>query len=215
MADTVELDLFDAKGKKVGKKKVPASIFEADVAGQLLHQVVRWQRAKKRAGTHSVLTRAEVRGGGRKPWLQKGLGRARAGTNSSPIWVGGGVAHGPKPRSYEFRLNKKERRAALCSAISVRKAEGKCLALKDFELAEIKSKQAQAVLENLGITRGVSAVVVASAEDANVSLSVRNLPRVKALPAQGLNVYDVLDAEYLVVTEKALEGITSRLIPGE
>jgi large subunit ribosomal protein L4 len=207
----VNIPLFDSKGKELGVKEVPSAIFDCEIAPSVLHQVVRWQRAKKRAGTHSVKTRSQVRGGGRKPWRQKGLGRARAGSSSSPIWVGGGVAHGPKQKSYDFSINNKERKKALCGAITSRVRAGKCIAINSFDLAEIKTQNAAKVLNAIGIASGEKVVVVASGEDSNVTLSLRNLERVKPLDVAGLNVYDLLNAKYLVVTEKALEGVEARL----
>jgi large subunit ribosomal protein L4 len=208
---TVKIPLFDSSGKELGSKEVLAQIFDCEVAPSLLHQVVRWQRAKKRAGTHAAKTRSEVRGGGSKPWRQKGLGRARAGSSSSPIWVGGGVAHGPKQRSYDFSINSKERSKALCGALSARVKEGKCLALKSFDLEEIKTQKALEVLAAIGIAKGEKVVVVASDEDLNVGRSLRNAKGVNQLPVSGLNVYDLLNAKYLVLTEKALEGVEARL----
>ena len=209
---TAEIKLFDSNGKEVGTKSVPADVFalEGEV-DHLLHQVVRWQRAKKRAGTHNVLTRAQVSGGGKKPWKQKGLGRARAGSNTSPVWVGGGVAHGPKQRSYEFALNKKEKRKALCGAISKRVAEGACFAVTGFGLDEIKTKEAAQVLERLGVGSRERAVIVAEDGDSVTTMSLRNIAGITAIPAKGLNVYDILNAKYLVITEKGLDEVSQRL----
>ncbi len=209
---TAEIKLFDASGKEVGTKSVPEEIFGVkEGVAHLLHQVVRWQRAKKRAGTHTVLTRAQVRGGGRKPFKQKGLGRARAGSNTSPLWVGGGVAHGPKQKSYEFSLNRKEKAKALRGAISQRVGEGTCVALTDFGLSDFKTKQAAAVLTNIGVAGRGGALVVADEAEGFVAKSLKNIPGVKAIPAKGLNVYDVLNAKYLVMTEKGLDQVTERL----
>ena len=208
---STELKLFDFKGKEVGTKAVSENIFACEISEGLLHQVVRWQRAKRRAGTHSTKTRAQMSGGGRKPWRQKGLGRARSGSNTSSIWVGGGIAHGPKPRSYEFSINKKERKRALCSAISSRNLEGRCLALTEFGLNEIKTQKAVKVLEALGIKDGERAVIVATDDDTHVAKSLGNVSGVTTLPVAGLNVYDILNAKYLIVTEKALDGIEQRL----
>ncbi len=207
---TAELKLFDASGKEVGSKEVPAKVFAAKVVPSLLHQVVRWQRAKRRAGTHSTLTRAEMSGGGRKPWRQKGLGRARSGSNTSSIWVGGGVAFGPKPRDYEFALNKRERRQALCGAISARVKEGRCLGLSGFGLESVKTKAAAKVLSALGIKAGQKAAVVVGQDEEKEVLSMRNLKGITVLSPAGLNVYDILNAGYLVITEKGLEGINAR-----
>ncbi len=213
---TAEIKLFDASGKEVGTKTVPADIFGLkEGVAHLLHQVVRWQRAKKRAGSATVLTRAQVRGGGRKPFKQKGLGRARAGSNTSPLWVGGGVAHGPKQKSYEFSLNRKERAKALKGAISQRVGEGTCVALTDFGLEDFKTKQAVEVLKNLGVSDRDKAVVVAEEAEGFVAKSLKNIPGVKAMPAKGLNVYDVLNAKYLIMTEKGLDGVTERLSVSE
>ena len=208
--ETIELNVVDAAGKKVGSKKVAAEVFAAEVNKNLLHQVVRWQRAKKRAGTHSVKTRSQVRGGGAKPWRQKGTGRARAGSSSSPIWVGGGVAHGPKVRSYEFSLNKKEKTKATCSALSARNADGKLLVLKSFDLEEIKTKAANQVLNAIGIESGKKAVVVLPEGEQTVEKSLRNLSGVKALVPGGVNVYDLINAEYVVILDEALEPVEQR-----
>ncbi|HQH26988.1 MAG TPA: 50S ribosomal protein L4 [Oligoflexia bacterium] len=207
---SAELKLYDATGKQVGTRPVPAEVFAGAVVPGVLHQVVRWQRAKKRAGTHSVQTRAEMTGGGRKPWRQKGLGRARAGSNTSPLWVGGGVAHGPKPRSYEFGLNKKERKKALCGAISARTQEGRCFAVTSFDLEEIKTKQAAKALRQLGIPRGEKVAVVTGDDETTAVYSLRNIAGVTVMSAAGLSVYDILNANYLVITEKGLAGIEGR-----
>jgi large subunit ribosomal protein L4 len=207
----VEIKVVDAKGAKVGTKTAAEAVVKAELRTDLLHEVVRWQRAKRRSGTHTVLTRAEARGGGAKPWKQKGTGRARAGSNTSPLWVGGGIAHGPKQRDYTFSLNRKMKRKALCAAISSRVEESKCLVVKDFGLAEGKTKQAAAALANLGIVRGAKAlVVVPTAADA-VLRSFRNLPGVRVVTADGVNVYDVLNAEFLVFEEAAFDAVHERL----
>lgn len=208
---STELKLFEPSGKEVGKKTVPSEIFACEPVPGLLHQVVRWQRAKRRSGTHSTLTRTQVRGGGSKPWRQKGLGRARAGTSSSPVWVGGGVAHGPRPRDYEFRLNRKERKRALISAISARTREERCLLLTDFGLEEIKTRDAVSVLKALGISHDASAIIVLGDEEQLAYKSLRNIHGVKPIWVAGLNVYDILGADYLVVTQKALPLIEQRL----
>lgn len=206
----VKIPFFNAQGKELGEREVSESIFGVAAIKSILHQVVRWQRAKKRAGTHSTLTRAQASGGGRKPWKQKGTGRARAGSNTSPLWVGGGIAHGPKPRSYEFDLNKKQRTMALCGAISARVKEGACKGIDSFALSEIKTKQAVQVLNNIGIAKGEKVVVVSAPEDSFLDLSLRNIEGVSNLAVEGLNVYDILNAKYLVLTEKALAGVEQR-----
>ncbi|MCB0344771.1 MAG: 50S ribosomal protein L4 [Bdellovibrionales bacterium] len=209
-AENIELEVVDASGKKVGSRKVPASIFAAQINEHLLHQVVRWQRAKARAGTHKSKTRAEVRGGGAKPWRQKGTGRARAGSSTSPVWVGGGTAHGPRPRSYEFRLNKTERKKALCCALSARVNEGKLSVLQDFGLSEIKTKQAKQVLNALGID-GEKVVVIIPDGDETSAKSLRNIARTVVHQPAGLNVYDVINAQSVVIVDAALPSIQTRL----
>lgn len=209
-AASLTLDVVNSSGKKVGSREVSASVFARKENPSLLHQVVRWQRAKRRAGTHKVKTRDEVSGGGIKPWKQKGTGRARAGSNTSPLWVRGGTAHGPKVRSYEFRMNRQERRAALSSVLSLRQNEGRLIVLKGFDLSEVKTKSAQAVLTSLGIPARTKTVVVVSEQDETSSKSLRNIDGVTVLKPAGLNVYDVLKAQYLVVVEEALPIIEAR-----
>jgi large subunit ribosomal protein L4 len=196
---------------KGGSVKVPAAIFGAEVKNNLLHQSVRWLRAKKRSGSHTVLTRTQVRGGGAKPWRQKGTGRARAGSSSSPLWVGGGVAHGPKKKSYEFDLNKKEKKSALCGALSARRAEEKVLVIKDLKLKEIKTSAAVKALADAGLPADKKAVVVINGSDQVVSKSLRNIGNVKLATSDSLTVYDVLGAPWLVLVGDALDKIVARL----
>ena len=175
---------------------------------------MRWQRAKRRAGSATVKTRAEVKATGAKPWKQKGTGRARAGRRSSPIWVGGGVAHGPKARKYEFRLNKKERQKALCSVLTTRNLEEKIFVVEDFGLKEIKTKAAAAVLVAAGLKPGAQRIlVIAPMENSEIlTKSLRNIDRLKVIDVAGLNVYDVLSKECLVFVGDALEAVQSRLL---
>ena len=196
---------------KGGGVKVPAAIFGAEVKNNLLHQSVRWLRAKKRSGSHTVLTRTQVRGGGAKPWRQKGTGRARAGSSFSPLWVGGGVAHGPKKKSYEFDLNKKEKKSALCGALSARRAEEKVLVIKDLKLKEIKTSAAVKALADAGLPADKKAVVVINGSDQVVSKSLRNIGNVKLATSDSLTVYDVLGAPWLVLVGDALDKIVARL----
>lgn len=210
MAESLEIKLFDKTGKEVGTKSVSASIFGVRVKTGLIHEVIRWQRAKWRAGTHAVKTRAQVAGGGRKPWRQKGTGRARSGSNTSPVWVGGGVAHGPKVKSYEFSLNKKFKSKVLCGVLSERLKEGRCIAVTDFGLSEIKTKNAVEVLKNLGLS-GKKAVVIAGAEDKITEKSIKNIDRVIPLNSVGLNAYDVVNSEYVLFTEMGLSEFESRM----
>ncbi|NPB09263.1 MAG: 50S ribosomal protein L4 [Thermodesulfobacteria bacterium] len=196
------------KNERVGEVDLPETIFNVPVKVGLLHEVVRWQMARWRAGTACTKTRGEVRGGGRKPWRQKGTGRARQGSIRAPHWVGGGVVFGPKPRDYEFKLNKKQRRLALKMALSSRAQEGKVLVVDDFGLSEIKTKKLVEFLKNLGAE---DALIVVPERDEVLEKSARNLPTVKVLAVEGLNVYDILDYEYLIVKREALPKIEERL----
>ena len=207
----IQLPVVDAAGKEVGTREVSAAIFGVRPNLSLLHQVVRWQRAKKRAGTHAVQTRAEMTGGGAKPWKQKGTGRARAGSNTSPVWVGGGIAHGPKPRSYEFQLNSKERKAALCGALSARAVEGGVILLNDFALNAPKTKDADKILRAIGVKKGAKAVVVLDPADESSQKSLRNIEKVTVLKPAGLNVYDLINAHFVIFTTKGLDQVEARL----
>jgi large subunit ribosomal protein L4 len=168
----------------------------------LMHQVVNAQLAARRAGTHSTKTRKEVRGGGAKPWKQKGTGRARAGSTRSPIWIGGGIAHGPKPRDYSERTNKKMIKAALRCALSDRAADDKVLVVDSFNFDQPSTKQAKAALSALGVEG--RALVVIGREDANAVKSFRNLPEVHVLATDQLNCYDVLVSDYVVFSKDSL-----------
>ncbi|HHI96688.1 MAG TPA: 50S ribosomal protein L4 [Thermodesulfatator atlanticus] len=196
------------KNEKVGEVSLREDIFNVPVKVGLLHEVVRWQMARWRAGTACTKTRGEVRGGGRKPWPQKGTGRARQGSIRAPHWVGGGVVFGPKPRDYEFKLNKRQRRLALKMALSVRAQEGKLKVVDDFGLDEIKTKKFVQFLKGLGVE---NALVVVPERDEIIEKSARNLPKVKVLAVEGLNVYDVLNHEYLIIKQEALPKIEERL----
>lgn len=208
---TIELSVVDSAGKKVASRECSAGIFQAPVKTHLFHQFVRWQRAKARAGTHLVKTRATASGGGVKPWKQKGTGRARAGSNTSPLWIGGGIAHGPKLRDYGFQLNKKERRASLAGALSVRQAEGKLICLQDFDLKEISTRDAVIVLKNIGIEPAARVTVVIPSGEEKAMKSLRNIEGARVILPEGLNVSDVLNSEYLVIVAGALEVLESRL----
>ena len=176
----------------------------------LLWEVVKWQLAKRRAGTHSTKTRGEVAYSGRKILPQKGTGNARHGDRGAPIFVGGGVAHGPKPRDYSYHLNKKVRKKALKMALTNRAKEGKIKIVEDFTMEKPKTKEAVEFLKSLGIEKEKTLVVIPE-KDENIMLSFRNLPNAKVLPVEGLNVYDVLWAQNLVITKSALQKIEERL----
>ena len=189
--------------------QLPESIFGVPIRPHLLHQTVIMQLNNRRSGTASTKTRGLVRGSGRKPWRQKGTGRARVGSIRSPLWTGGGTTFGPQPRDYSYRLPKKARREALLSALSLRRQDEKIIVIDKLELAETKTKLMLEVLKNLGVE---SALIVIHESDERVERSARNLGTVKVLRAEGLNVYDILRYEHLVLTEQALGVIEERLV---
>lgn len=203
-----QCNLYNLEKKKVGMLELPDAIFAAPIKPQLFYEVTAWQSAKRRQGSASTKERSAVRGGGHKPWRQKGTGRARAGTNRSPLWRGGGTIFGPHPRSYGFTLPKKVRRAALRSALSLRFKEGKLLLLKDFPSPEIKTKSFVQAMEGLGIT---NCLIVINGENLNLERSARNVPWVKVLRHNGLNVFDILKYEHLIIVQPAIEKIEERL----
>lgn len=189
--------------------QLPESIFGVSIRPHLLHQTVIMQLNNRRSGTASTKTRGLVRGSGRKPWRQKGTGRARVGSIRSPLWTGGGTTFGPQPRDYSYRLPKKARREALLSALSLRHQDEKVIVIDKLELAEIKTKLMLEVLKDLGVE---SALIVIHESDEKIERSARNLGTVKVLRADGLNVYDILRYEHLVLTEQALGVIEERLV---
>ena len=201
------LDVYNVKREKISQVEVNDKVFAAEIKEHLFHEVIRMQLNKRRAGTHSTKTRAEVRGGGKKPWRQKGTGRARAGTSSSPIWRGGGVAFGPKPRSHEIKVSKKVRRAAMCSALTQKVQQEKLLVLDAIEMSEIKTAAFVAMLDNL---KAGKALIIADA-DHNLQLSSRNVSHVKVLPPEGLNLFDVLKYDELYITQTSLKTIERSL----
>jgi large subunit ribosomal protein L4 len=203
------LDLVKAGGGRAGSVELDPVVFEAAVKPHLFHAEVRRQLAARRAGTHSTKNRAFVSGGGIKPWRQKGTGRARQGSIRAPQWAGGGVVFGPVPRSHEHDLPKKMRRAALRSALSLRLREGALTVVEALSLEAPKTRLLLEALRGLGL--GEASVLVVAAADEKLELAARNLPRVDVLRPEGLNVYDVLRRERLVVTRDALAGIHARL----
>jgi len=205
----VKAKLIDEKAQFKGEIELPSDIFGVTPREGLLHEVVRWQMARWRAGTACTKTRGEVRGGGRKPWPQKHTGRARQGSIRAPQWVGGGVVHGPKPRDYEFKLNKKVRRLGLKMALSSRALADKVYVAEGFPKLEVpKTKVMKGYLKNLGTD---SALIVVPERNRLLEKSVDNLPKVKVLAVEGLNVYDILNHEYLIIDKEALPKIEERL----
>jgi large subunit ribosomal protein L4 len=199
------VDVVDQSGKKVGETDLDPAVFEAEINVPVMHQVVVAGAAAQRAGTHSTKTRAEVRGGGRKPWRQKGTGRARHGSIRSPLWVGGGVAHGPKPRDHSMRVNKKMKRLALRSALSDRAREGRIRVLESLTLEAPKTADALDIVDALDLDGRV--LLVLAEPDEAVEKSFRNLPHVRVVYPGRLSTYETLYADWLVFTKDALEGV--------
>jgi len=184
------------------------AIFGAKTRAHLLHQTVLMQLANRRAGSAATKTKGFVRGGGKKPWKQKGTGRARSGSIRSPIWVGGGTVFGPTPRDYSYRIPRSARREALLSALSVKHHDGKIIVVDKLELEAAKTKIMVTALAELKVT---SALIVIAQPDATIERSARNLPKIKVLRVEGLNVYDLLRYDHLILTEGALRSLEERL----
>lgn len=202
------VDVKDIQGDKVGQLELSDEVFGAPIKEHLFWEVVRAQLAKKRAGTAKVKGRSEMRGGGRKPYRQKGTGRARAGSRRAPGRVGGAVAFGPKPRSFAIPVPKKVRAAALRSALSLRLSEQQLVVLENLELPEVRTRALNEILSRFEID---SALIVESKDNANLVLSARNLATHKFIPPEGLNVYDILRYKTLVVTRDVARGLDDRL----
>lgn len=208
--EAVKYRVLDMQGQEVGSIDLDAEVFGAEILASVVHETVRWQRAKARAGTHATLTKGMMKGGNRKPWKQKHTGRARSGSNTSPLWVGGAKAHGPQPRSYEFRLSRRARRQALVSVLSDKVKRSKLIVLDDLKIVQGKTKEMAAVLKSLGLTNKRAALVLPGKEPA-VWRSAGNLPNVFALPVSGVNVYDLLRHPYLVSTQAGVRAIEQRV----
>jgi large subunit ribosomal protein L4 len=199
------VDVVSATGKKVGSRDLSADVFEASVNVPLMHQVVVAGMAAVRRGTHATKTRGEVSGGGRKPWRQKGTGRARQGSNRSPQWVGGGVVHGPHPRDHEMRVNKKMRRGALRSALTDALASGKLAVVQELDFDEPKTKRASEVLDALELSGKVLLVMPAPSDSGAVEKSFRNIRGVRVTYARSLGVWEVVGADRVLLTGAALD----------
>ena len=199
-----KVDLLNMEGKKVGDIELAENIFAVEVSEYAMHDVVLNYLANQRQGTQSTKTRSEVSGGGKKPWKQKGTGRARQGSIRAPQWIKGGIALGPKPRSYKYTLNKKVKRLALKSALTTKVQENNIIVLDSLNFDEIKTKNMAKVLENIKVEK---ALVVLAEKNANVQLSTRNIPNVKAALVNTMNTYDLLKYQTLVITKEAVEKI--------
>lgn len=202
-------DVVNTSAEKVAEIEVNDNLFGVEVDTGILHEVVCMQRANRRRGTASTKTRGEVRGGGAKPWRQKGTGRARAGTNNSPIWRGGGTTFGPKPRDYSYSMPKKVRRLALRMALSARMSEGNVVILDQLAMDAPKTKDFVNVMKNFDFDQ---CLIVTEEGVGNLQLSARNAVGYKTLPVAGLNVYDILKYPKLMVIQSSLEQLETRLM---
>ena len=198
------VSVFNMEGKEVGTMELNDAVFGVEVNEHLVHMAVVAQLANKRQGTQKAKTRSEVSGGGKKPWRQKGTGHARQGSTRAPQWKGGGVVFAPTPRDYTIRLNKKEKRAALKSALTSRVNENKFVVVDELKFDEIKTKSFKAVMDNLKVSK---ALVVLDTNDQNTVLSARNLPEVKTSLVNTINVYDILKYNTVVATKAAVAAI--------
>ena len=208
--DNLNYKVVNSSGKEVGQLALDRDIFAAPINESLVHDVVVWQLAKRRRGTHSTLTKGVMEGSRKKPWKQKGSGKARAGTAQSPLWVGGAVAHGPHPRDYTTRLTKRTRRQALAAVLSQKVRDQRLVILEDFGVKEGKTKEIVKTLANVAAgARGV--VIVAPKEAALAERASRNLSKVLTLGVAGVNVYDLLRHDYLVCGKECVGALVARL----
>ena len=196
--------VYNMEGKEVGKLDLNDAVFGVEVNEHLVHMAVLQQLANNRQGTQKAKTRSEVRGGGRKPWRQKGTGHARQGSTRAPQWTGGGVVFAPTPRDYSFKINKKEKRAALKSALTSRVQENKLIVVDELKLDEIKTKKFAQVMKNLNVEK---ALVVINENDQNIVMSAKNIPTVKVAQTNTINVFDILKYSTVVVTKAAVATI--------
>ncbi|MGQ9603441.1 MAG: 50S ribosomal protein L4 [bacterium] len=206
----MEIAVHTREGTTVGKIDLPEAVFNVSTSKHLLHEAVCCFLANQRQGTASTKGRSEVKASGRKPWRQKGTGRARSGTVASPVWVGGGIAHGPKPRDYCYYLPKKARRLAIKGALSIRAKEGNLKVVDSFDLAQPRTKEAVKVLSALGV-EGSKCLLIVSEKRENLLRATSNLPRVRVMIAKDINVYDVLDSEKILVEKEAVAMIAEVL----
>lgn len=202
------VNIVNKSNENVGEVELNEAVFNREVKEYILHEVVRMQRAARRAGTACTKTRVEVSGGGRKPWRQKGTGRARAGTRTSPIWRGGGVSFGPKPRDYSFKVNRKVRQQAVAMALSARFQEGNLIVIDDLTMDAIKTKDFVGIMGSLGVENGL---IVSETGNDNLIKSSRNVNGFKVLPPEGVNVYDILLHHKLILVKPSIASLEERL----
>ncbi len=198
------VSVYNMEGKEVGTVELNDAVFGVEINEHLVHMAVVQQLANNRQGTQKAKTRSEVSGGGRKPWRQKGTGHARQGSTRAPQWKGGGVVFAPVPRDYSFKLNKKEKRAALKSALTSRVQDGKLIVVDELKFDEIKTRKFKAVMDNLKVNK---ALVVLADNDEKVVMSARNIPAVKTTQVNTINVYDILKGDTLILTKDAVAKI--------
>lgn len=203
------VNIVNTKNESVGEIDLNDAVFNREVKEYILHEVVRMQRAARRSGNACTKTRVEVRGGGRKPWRQKGTGRARAGTRTSPIWRGGGVTFGPKPRDYSFKVNKKVRQQAVAMALSARFQEGNLIVMDDFSMDAIKTKDFVGIMNGLEVENGL---IITNDASENLTKSSRNVNGYKILSSEGLNVYDILLHKKVILVQPVIESLEKRLM---
>ena len=207
---SVSWKILSLEGKEVGSIDLDGEVFAAKVNKSLVHDTVRWQLARRRAGTHQALTRSMMRGGAKKPWKQKGTGRARAGSGISPLWVGGASIHGPLPRCYDYRLPKRTRRQALAAVLSDKVQAKQLIVVDSLAVKSGKTKDMAAALGKVGVT-DQRVTVVTTENDQMVVRSARNLPNVQLASVAAVNVYDLLRNEILVTTKAGIEALQTRL----
>jgi large subunit ribosomal protein L4 len=210
MAEPTTVPVVNQAKEPAGEITLPAGAFDGPVRRHLLYEVVNMQRANRRAGSAATKTRADVRGGGKKPWRQKGTGRARAGSTRSPIWVGGATVFGPQPRDYSYRLPGSARRSALRSALAMKVRDGQLVVVDAIDIADGKTKSMVQMLQALGLA---SALIVTAGPNAMLERAARNLHAVKVLRAEGANVEDILRYEHLVLTRDAVAALSGRIAP--
>lgn len=201
--------VYDIENNKISEIELSDAVFGAEVNENAIYEVVKMQMASRRRGTASTKVRHEVRGGGKKPWRQKGTGRARVGTTRSPLWRGGGIIFGPHPRSYSFSVPKKVRKLALVSALSMKVKEDRVLILKDFPMEEIKTKKFKEVADRFGWKK---ALVLMDKTDPVLEKSSRNIKGIKMMRSEGINVYDLLNHDHLVILEPSVRMIEEALL---
>jgi large subunit ribosomal protein L4 len=208
VADQLQVPVLSQRNETVGELPLPSELFGGPVRRHLLHEMVRMQLANRRAGTHATKTRAFVSGGGKKPWRQKGTGRARAGSTRSPLWPGGATVFGPQPRDYSYRMPRSARIAALRSALAAKLKDGEVVVLDRIELEAPKTKVLAKLLADIAAPH---ALIILPARDEAVERAARNLPTVKVLRAEGANVYDILRYRRLVLTRESIDALQKRL----